>query len=388
VKILVVLKDLYTGGIQKSCVNFVNYLSKNNVDVDLVLFNPVGPLREQISDSVHIIETNKSLLPFAVSQGDAKNRGMAFFIKRTMLAIWCKLFGNKKVLKKALNKQSSIDKQYDIAISFAPSTGTKSLTVGSAEFVLLKTVAKEKWIFVHGDYARSGLNEPYANNIFSQFDKILCVSKSCAEIMKQANIELSDKVDYLYNVCDAEDIKQKSLEQIESKNNNDFELITVARLSEEKGHIRLLEQLKKLHNEGFKFIYTIVGDGKERQIIENFISQNNMCQYVNMVGNKSNPYPYIKRADLFILPSFHEAAPMVYAESFLCGVPVLSTKTSSAEELIGEYGFICENSEEGIYAELKNILQDISLINNKKSIVEYFDYNNKEILQKLEDWCK
>lgn len=373
-KVLVVLKDLYTGGIQKSCVNFVNYLSKNKIVVDLVLFNPEGPLRGQISNAVNIIEANCALLPFAVSQGDAKTWGAKFFFKRTIFAIWAKLFGNKRILKNALKKQYKLDKSYDVAISFAPSTGLKTLTVGGAEFVLEKTEAKQKWIFVHGDYERSGLNEPYANVIFSKFDKVFCVSKSCAELMKKANKKLAEKIDYIYNVCDVEDIKKKAEEKIEEKPNDKFELITVARLSEEKGHIRLLEQLKNLHVEGFDFLYTIVGDGKERTSIEKFIKENNMSSYVDMVGNKSNPYPYIKRADLFVLPSYHESYGLVLVESMILGVPVLTTKTSAAEEVVLDNGFICENNADSLYQCLKQQLLDKNGIKQKENTLLKYKY--------------
>lgn len=385
-KILMVIKDLYVGGVQKSCVNFVNLLADHGDEIDLVLFNKNGPLLEQISKKVNIIEANKSLLPFSVSQSEAKKMGIKFYLKRTITALLCKIFGNKQPLKKALKKQDTLTKEYDISIAFQSSVGKKSIAVGCSEFVLQKTKAKQKWTFVHGDYAKSGLNEPYANYLFAQFDKILCVSQSCAEIMKNENSELSDKVDYLYNVCNAEEIIEKSKLKIEDTNDTNIKLITVSRLSEEKGHIRLLEQLKKLKEEGFKFNYTIVGDGKQRTVIENYIKQNNMEKEVVLLGNKVNPYCYIKNADLFILPSFHEAAPMVYAESFLCRVPVLTTKTASAKELVADNGFMCENNAESIYQALKFVLTNQQEIVNKKKQLLNYAYDNEAIYNKIVDF--
>ena len=384
-KILVVLKDLYVGGIQKSCVNFVNFLTCMGKDVDLLLFNKNGPLLSQISSKVNIKELkNNSLLPFSVSQKEAKSFGRMFYLKRTITAVICKTIGNKFLLKRSLKKQPKLNTVYDIAISFAPSTGTKSLTVGCAEYVLQKTSAKQKWIFVHSDYDKSGLNEPYATSIFEKFDKILCVSNSCAEQMKQSQPLLKQKIDFLYNICDEEDIIKKASEEV-PKLSNSFNLITVARLSEEKGHIRLLEQLKKLKQEGFEFVYTIVGDGNEYDAIKKYIIQNEMDDYVKMLGNKNNPYPYMKEADLFILPSFHESYGLVLIDSFILGVPALSTNTCSAEEVVGDNGFICENSGLGLYEKIKELLTTKSLVQAKKEKLSNYKFPKNEIARKLNE---
>lgn len=379
-----VIKDLYTGGVQKSCVNLVNLLAEKGDEIDIVLFNKNGSLFEQLSEKVNIIEANKSLLPFSVSQSESKKFGFKFYLKRTITAIMCKMFGNKALLKKALKKQKVLNKEYDVAIAFQSSVGKRSITVGCSEFVLQKTKAKQKWGFVHGDYSKSGLNETYANSLFAQFDRILCVSKSCADIMKRENPELAFKVDYLYNVCNVEEIIEKSKIAFEKTNKENINLITVSRLSEEKGHVRFLEQLKKLKDEGFKFNYTIVGDGSQREVIEDYIKQNNMVEEVKLLGNKAEPYCYIKNSDLFVLPSFHEAAPMVYAESFLCRVPVLTTNTASAKELVGNNGFICENNGDAIYEAIKFLLSNPQEIINKKHKLLNYEYDNESIYKKIQ----
>ena len=75
---------------------------------------------------------------------------------------------------------------------------------------------------------------------------------------------------------------------------------------------------------------------------------------------KKNPFPYVAKADVFLLPSFHEAAPMVFGECWALGIPVISTETSSAREMVEEnkIGIVCQNSEEGIYKALKQFLDE------------------------------
>ena len=96
-----------------------------------------------------------------------------------------------------------------------------------------------------------------------------------------------------------------------------------------------------------------------------------------MYGNISNPFPYIKSGNIFYLGSFHEAAPMVYGESMILKVPVLTTETCSAQELVGELGYVCPNTEEGIYQALKLILSDQNLLKEKKTKIEQYNYTEK-----------
>ena len=92
--------------------------------------------------------------------------------------------------------------------------------------------------------------------------------------------------------------------------------------------------------------------------IENKIKVLQLEDCVKLYGNKTNPYPYIKSADLFYLGSIHEAAPVVFSESRILGTPIITTKTSSAEELVGDNGIICENNEEDIYLSFKQIFEN------------------------------
>ena len=80
--------------------------------------------------------------------------------------------------------------------------------------------------------------------------------------------------------------------------------------------------------------------------IQNAIDEAQLSDRILLIGELSNPYPYMRNADLLLNLSYHEAAPMVFLEAHALGVPVFATRTSSADELLrdGETDFICENS--------------------------------------------
>ena len=133
----------------------------------------------------------------------------------------------------------------------------------------------------------------------------------------------------------------------------------MCRLGEEKGIERAVYVFGRLLSEGYKnFQWIIVGDGPERDNIEQAIKKVGLSNYIELVGKKSNPYYYVKNSDVFLLSSFHEAAPMVFGEAHAMGVPILTTNTASAYELVENRGLgkVCENSDEGLYNKIKEIL--------------------------------
>ena len=111
----------------------------------------------------------------------------------------------------------------------------------------------------------------------------------------------------------------------------------------------------------------------------NFIIKNKLSNYVQLYGNKVNPYPYFINADFFVLMSYNEAAPMVIGEWNLLGLPILSTETISAKEMITTNGIVCSNSSIGIFNSIKNLISQKKDSKNIKKIqlCDKTTYKNK-----------
>lgn len=353
-KIIFTHKSMNMGGIERALINLTNRLIEKHDITVLLLNDSFG--QENFNKKVKFIKTNKVyrlLNPkhiYSKSKQTVKGEFKKFVTNFGVRAMFEKIFARKKFTSE----------KYDIAVAFH---GEDFLTCYQ---VANMVNAEKKYVFIHFDVRKTKIKKRVFKT-YKKFDKIICVSSSCAEQFRQTYPELADKVDYLYNISDVEEIKRKSGEfEIEFQKEN-INIISVSRLSAEKAHVRSLKILKQLKEDGFKFCWHIVGDGDERQKIEKFINENNMMDYVKMYGNQTNPYPYIKAADLFYLGSIHEAAPMVYKEAEVLGVPVLTTNTTSASELVGEKGFVCENDEESIKLAFEQILKDKKLLKVKIS---------------------
>ena len=101
------------------------------------------------------------------------------------------------------------------------------------------------------------------------------------------------------------------------------------------------------------------------------------------IGLKTNPIPYLKKADCFLLPSRHEGKPMVITESFIMGVVPIVTEYTSAREQIndGVDGLVFDNNEEALYQGLKKVVTNPEILDELKQNILNNDYGNeKEIV--------
>lgn len=109
------------------------------------------------------------------------------------------------------------------------------------------------------------------------------------------------------------------------------EIVCVARLSAEKGHLGLLEAIAPLD------VYlTLVGDGPMLAEIEQAVAAAGLSERVRFAGrlDEAATLAAIARADLLVLPSFMEGLPIVLMEAMAIGVPVIGSRVAGVPELI------------------------------------------------------
>jgi glycosyltransferase involved in cell wall biosynthesis len=248
--------------------------------------------------------------------------------------------------------------EYDLAIAYAQDNGWKSISKGCGDFVLKKVTAAVKAVVIHCDYRDFGGYSPKQEKTFSKFDHILCVSESCRLRFHSCFPALSDRTLACENFIDIEKIRNLSEPAVQYPADK-VNFVSVCRLSVVKGLERTVRVFKNLYEQGYSdFTWTIVGDGPEYGHLTTQVKDLGLQDHIVFVGNQNNPFPYVKNADVFLLPSIHDAAPMVYGECAVLGVPVLTTETCSANELVRDrcIGRVVENSEQGLASGIKDIL--------------------------------
>ena len=356
-KILVVMDAIGTGGISSAFLNFIKVLSKE-AECDILIFNDESVDRNSIPNSVKILKSGWPLKLLGMPQKSVKERSIIWALVRTLFVITSKV-SNGNIARKLLFMFVKNSSKYDVAISYAQDVGWKTLARGCNDYVLQKVEAQFKCAYIHCDYEKFGGFHSGQENTYNKFDNIFCVSEGCRESFVRCFPNLREKTRVMENFIDVEAVRKKAKEyKISSKMCKN--IVTVCRVSEEKGIQRTINVIERLKNQGYKFCWTIVGDGEDFCSVKKLIENKELSNYIELVGMKKNTFPYVAKADVFLLPSFHEAAPMVFGECWALGIPVISTETSSAREMVEEnkIGIVCQNSEEGIYKALKQFLDE------------------------------
>ncbi len=254
-----------------------------------------------------------------------------------------------------------------------------------------------KIIFVHNDMlgetnTKNNQHLPTIRYAYSHYNKVAIVS----EDIRNSTVKISGNPDNIYlveNTIDYKGIQTKAkldvtfdddtestialddLKVILSSPNKKF--ITVGRFSPEKGHRRLIDSFYRLWQE-HKDIYLIIVGGlgvKYQETLE--YAKNLPCKdHIVLIKSLSNPYTVLSRCDYFVLSSFYEGLGLVLLEANIVGLPIMSTDiTGPRNFMLKNGGYLCENSDEGIYDGMAKMLKG----EIKPISINYEDYNKKAV---------
>lgn len=229
--------------------------------------------------------------------------------------------------------------------------------------------------------------------MYKKIDKIVCVSDNTKENFLKLHPYYREKVTVIYNYIDRNEIIERSLDEQIISNKNLIKIISVGRLSKEKGHNLLLQALSKINLLDKNYKVEILGEGAEREKYEKYILENKLNSKIKLLGFKKNPYPYIKSADIFIMPSYYEGYPLVLCEAMILGKAIISSDCGSALEILagGKYGLLFKKGDS---LDLKyQIEKMINVVDNIKkysnlSILGSKNFDKEKILKNIENLFK
>lgn len=362
-KIVFGITNLNLGGAERVLVDLSNKLVEK-YDVTIFTIYGGGEFEKSLSQNVKLI-----------NMYDFKFEDLSK-IKRIFLPIKI-FFTSKNIYKKY------IQDKFDIDISFLEGPITRIFATKN------KKARKIAWVhndisLVFGKTLKSKIKVLLNKALYKKYEQLIFVSKDNLEKFNNVyNIEISKKV--IYNYIDRENVAKKAIveddEDLEKLTNNTFNFVTVARLVEQKGIDRLINVHSKLINDGFSHKIFVVGTGPLKEKLEEQIKKQNVENTFILLGKKENPYPYIKKADYFCLLSYFEGYGMVLEEAKILGKNIVITDTAAREAVEGySKAVIFENTEDGIYEGIKDILQNKDKI---EDTIEENNYNNESIINEI-----
>ena len=350
-KVLFINGHLNTGGVERSLVDVLKHMDYTKYTVDLLLMEDTGDYASELPSEVNVLfrDIHHTYGSFASSIRRCIAAHDWMCLRLRFLFLLHKIFG-AHVLKSAatilLGKH-----HYDCVIGFRPGI--------CSDLAAYSVQADRKITWWHqGEF---NVDRAAYSDMCSKMDAVAVVSQSCKAMLQDQLPKLADKLVCIPNMLDTETIIQKTTTS--PYTGDALHIVSVGRLAPEKHFENIIPTTKTLRETGIDFTWHIVGEGSERVRLETLIAENGLKDRVVLEGSKSNPYPYMKYADLFVHPSYVESQGLTVLEAMALGIPCVVTKSLGPCEFIedGVNGLLTERSPESLIEKVLMILNDREL---------------------------
>ena len=389
-KILFMCINMNIGGTEKALLTMLNEMDRSKYEITLFMLEEYGGFLNQIPDGIKVMylkeyKTLKKFIndpPQLVAKELIKNRKIIKGLSVLFVYIISKLMKDISIYYKyILSNVDTLNEEYDIAIAYAGPMDFISY------FVINKIKSKKRVQWIHFDITKIGFNINFAKRIYDKFDKVFVVSNEGKDKLINFLPSLKDKTEVFFNIISCKMIEKMSYEG--EGFSDDFDgtrILTVGRLSKEKGQDLIIPVLKKLKENGYKVRWYCIGDGPARKEYEKLVDELNIKDDFIFLGSKLNPYTYMKECDIYVQPSKHEGYCITLGEARCFNNPIVTTNfTGANEQIVNENtGLVCEISEEGIYRAIKKLLDDKKLYKNIKDNLNNEIVDSTKEIRKLE----
>jgi len=390
-KIMIASFDMEVGGVERSLISMLNNFDYGSYAVDLMLYRHRGDFLDLVSHNVNLLDEIPQYTTYRKSIGETiKDKQFRIGLSRLISKINAELIGKIKRMeepgyyqmqlmwKYALPFLPKVGKQYDVAISY----------LWPHYFIAEKVNAKKKIAWIHTDFSTVETDIQLDLKMWRKFNYIVAVSEACKTAFLNKYGELENQVIVIENITSPDFIREMANEKVDNPmmKDNRFKIVTVARLSHAKGIDNAVKALKVLKEKGYHDLtWYVVGYGGDEGLIKDLIKESNLEDSFILLGKKTNPYPYMKEADLYVQPSRYEGKAVTVGEAQILTKPVMITNYTTAKSQVkdGFDGYITELSIQGIADGIEKLYKDSKLRNNLVENCKYTSFSNKSELKKL-----
>lgn len=272
------------------------------------------------------------------------------------------------------------------------STRNYDVVIAYAEGMITHFVAKidnvKRLAWMHIDYRRFlEYGERPLDSVGHKFDVIISPSKYSASTLVELLPDYKGEVVSLRNLVDEESIKSMSRDFTSIDDRFDtsrFTIVSVGRVCYEKQFFEIPRIAAALKKQGLLFKWYIIGGGSpfETAILQNQISEHSVAEEVICLGEKKNPYPYMRKGDCVAVLSRSETFCYTIFEARTLGIPVVSTNFASAKEIMdNKFGMVTELQE--FHRCIIRLANDEEYRKYYKHELQQYKYDNETILTNL-----
>jgi glycosyltransferase involved in cell wall biosynthesis len=390
-KVLFMVINMNVGGTEKALLNMIDVMPEEIYDITILMLEKYGGFLNAIPPRVNVEYLDgyrgmKEVLnnpPKKVILNIIKSWNLLKAIHFIWLFFIATINKERSFLFNSLLHDKEISqKEFDVAIAYA----------GPMDFIgyviVKKIKAKKKYQWIHFDVSKIGFNIKFAYKYYREFDKVFTVSKEGENQLLKLVPSLKSKTEVFINVTNPEKIVHLAKEGNGFRDNfNGVRILTVGRLSKEKGQDLIIPVLARLKSEGFNVRWYCIGEGNARKEYEEMIKEYGVENELILLGAHSNPYPFMQQCDLYVQPSRHEGYCLTLAEAKCFNIPIVSTVFAGvSEHLVHEKtGLIVDINEHSLFQAIKTIFDDQTLqktlVDNLQREIERNNLNGEKILE-------
>lgn len=371
--VLFINGHLDTGGCERSLVDVLKNFDYGNYEVDLLLLQHTGDYIDEIPK-----EVNVKLYSLDNSFGKIQECLITSFRNRDWFSFFFRIeyFLGKKVSNYFMSCMKrlfkDLKKDYDVIIAYRPGICTELAAY------TFEGKYKISW-WHHGIINLSEYEIKTLQKSYSRLDKVITVSESCKEMLAKKFPDAREKIFVIPNMIDGNELLDKSKRYVPTEFETEkLKIVSVGRMSPEKNMALCPEIGQSLKNRSIDFKWIIIGDGEEELRIKDKIKEYGLEESVILIGKKSNPYPYIMKADLMIHPSLVESQGISIIESMALHTPVIAVASSGPKAFLisGKNGYLVNPEPEEVVTIIqmlqKNSKMKMQIIENAYETAEMF----------------
>ncbi len=390
--ILFVIESLNLGGAEKSLVTLLNLLDSNRYEIFLQLFSYGGDFELFLPPCVNILpplsffEACKGTLADTFRKAPLRSK-FRFLFSRLAYSISLRI-------KNCSNPEKAVsfwkycgrcftrcEQTYDYAIAYAQGVPT---------YYVADCVNSHggKYSWVNAIITLRGRKRTFALKKYGSFDKINCVSEAAKSSFAGSFPELSDKCVIIRDINDKKMITRMAELQSDAKSEmirGDIKILTIGRFSAQKRYDIAVDACKILRDKGLNFIWYAIGEGYLLEDIKRKVQEYSLEDIFVFLGKKTNPYPYIRMADIYVQTSEFEGFGMAIAEARILNVPVVTTDFSAVYQQMknGENGLVVDINPVSVANGIARLLSDSGLYLHIKEYLKLEKNDDYKELDKL-----
>ncbi len=370
--VLFVINTLGTAGAERAFLELIKSMPVE-LEVSLYVLLNQGELVCELPSSVRLLNSNFDKTPIHGKEGKKhlkrfvlkslfRNasilRNLFYIFKNTFRMLKKKDLKIDKLLWRTVAKAGmKPDEEYDLAVSY--------IEGGSAYYVSDYVKAKKKACFIHVDVVEAGYTRELDKGCYECFDKIFTVSNEVREAFISLYPEYKHKTEIFRNIINPKRIEEKAAEG--SGFEDGFKgkrILSVGRLNKQKFFQLSIDAMALIKEKvDFPVRWYVLGEGDERQALEDKIKELKLTDAFFLCGNVSNPYPFIKQCDIFAHCTKFEGKSIAVAEAKILGKAIVLTDVPGNREQVDNMksGVLVPLQAEAISKMLVRLLTDEKL---------------------------